>query len=296
MPLKHSPKNMEIDGTPTSRDDPVMKRKPESHRHSKRLALEMDEDDNSCEESILTLNDIMKEIKSNEAARRAESNGIRDDIALLRGEVNQQISGLKSSLESMTTKVNDLSTKVDGIDARVDIVTNLANENRKMMNGYKQDRLERFMEIDGIRNDKINNASDLKELAIEIVESFGININANEIEHAFKKEINLKKKVNGADKKTILTVIFANINSKIRIMKAKRALTDKSSIYFNMALTVGNRNLIHKAKEIVEGKLKVYFSRGCVRVLKKDKHEILVDDEAKLNEVQNYYDQIKTQQ
>jgi len=267
---------METDGTPTSRDDPVMKRKPESHRHNKRLALEMNEDDISSGESILTLNDIMKEIRSNEAARKSESNGIRDDIALLRGEVNQQISGLRSSLDSMTTKVEDLSTKVDGIDARVDIVANIANENRKMINEYKQDKLERFMEIDGISIDKIKNASDLKKLAMETVESFGININSNEIEHAFKKEINLKKKVNGTSKKFILTVIFANINSKINVMKAKRALKNETSIYFNSALTFSNRNLIHKAKEIVEGKLKVYFSRGCVRVQKKDKSEILL--------------------
>ncbi|KAL7033570.1 hypothetical protein ACKWTF_007643 [Chironomus riparius] len=108
----------------------------------------------------------------------------------------------------------------------------------------------------------------------------------------------LKKKMNGSDKKKILTVIFSSISSKIRVMKAKRDINTESSIYFNQAITAANRNLIYKAKSIVGKELKVFFARGYVRVQKKDENEteIIVDDLSKLDDVQEYFDEFKRKQ
>jgi archaellum component FlaC len=304
MAIHRSPKSESSD-TSKSGTESVPKTSTEANRVNKRPALEMDieEDNANIVEPTPTLSDIMNELRRNEVARKIESLGIREDIAVLRNEVTEQISEVKTSLEEMSSKVNGLTIKVNGIDNKVkDLETSVndiaetANENKKLIGALRQDKLEKFMEIDGIKDNVFNATNDYKQLALEIITSFGISINPSEIEHAFKKEINLKRKVNDSDKKMILTVIFANINSKIRVLKAKRALTDKSTIYFNAALTYDNRNLIHKTKTIVEGKLKVYFSRGCVRVQKKDKSEILVDEESKLAQVQNYYAQIKQQQ
>ncbi|KAL7012502.1 hypothetical protein ACKWTF_014890 [Chironomus riparius] len=304
MPIKHSPKSKNIEETPKSNE---IECTPTTNNERKR---KQDEEDESTDEELLnsaknrkidendyeiSLKDLMNELKANKVERKAESLSIRNDIAGLRGDVTQQINELKGSLDAVTTEVKDLKTKVSGIDARVDVVAKIANENRKMIGSYKQDKLEKFMEIDGLKTNTIDNTDDFKALAVETIKSFGINIDPAEIDHAFKKEINLKKKVNGSDKKKIVIVIFSNINTKIRVMKAKRDMPE-NTIYFNQSLTVANRSLIYKARNIVGKKLKVYFSRGSVRVQKQDTSEIIIDDETKLNEVQQYYDNMKNQQ
>ncbi|KAL7029473.1 hypothetical protein ACKWTF_001909 [Chironomus riparius] len=304
MPIKHSPKSKNIEEMPKSNE---IECTPTTNNERKR---KQDEEDESTDEELLnsaknrkidendyeiSLKDLMNELKANKVERKAESLSIRNDIAGLRGDVTQQINELKGSLDAVTTEVKDLKTKVSGIDARVDVVAKIANENRKMIGSYKQDKLEKFMEIDGLKTNTIDNTDDFKALAVETIKSFGINIDPAEIDHAFKKEINLKKKVNGSDKKKIVIVIFSNINTKIRVMKAKRDMPE-NTIYFNQSLTVANRSLIYKARNIVGKKLKVYFSRGSVRVQKQDTSEIIIDDETKLNEVQQYYDNIKNQQ
>ncbi|KAL7033379.1 hypothetical protein ACKWTF_007565 [Chironomus riparius] len=304
MPIKRSPKSKNIEETPKSNE---IECTPTTNNERKR---KQDEEDESTDEELLnsaknrkidendyeiSLKDLMNELKANKVERKAESLSIRNDIAGLRGDVTQQINELKGSLDAVTTEVKDLKTKVSGIDARVDVVAKIANENRKMIGSYKQDKLEKFMEIDGLKTNTIDNTDDFKALAVETIKSFGINIDPAEIDHAFKKEINLKKKVNGSDKKKIVIVIFSNINTKIRVMKAKRDMPE-NTIYFNQSLTVANRSLIYKARNIVGKKLKVYFSRGSVRVQKQDTSEIIIDDETKLNEVQQYYDNMKNQQ
>lgn len=292
----HSPKKSPPKIPPTT---PTIPEVPESPKQvnplkRKKTALLIDGDDNN--ETGISLHDIMREIKSSEAAREKEANAIRNDIATLRSDVTSQINNIQNSVELVTKKVEDLSNKVTEVDARVDVVAKIASENRKMVSSYKQDKLEKFMEIDGVKNEIFNTSIDCKNLAIDIMKSFNISVHSDEIEHAFKKEIKLKKQIDGSDKKNILMVIFKSLNSKIRVMKAKRDLKTESSIYFNQALTASNRNLIFKAKNIVGKKLKVYFARGCVRVQKKDKSEITVDDETKLYDVQEYFDQIKNQQ
>lgn len=240
----------------------------------------------------ITLNDIMKELKCNDQARKMEAIGLRNEIASLKGELTQQICDIRCSVDVMENKVGDLTTKVIGMDSRVDVVAKIANENRKMIGSYKQDKLDNFMEIDGIKKDVVNSTSDYKKLAIDVIKSFAISIEPAEIQHAFKKEITMKN----SNVKTLVVVIFANINTKIRVMKEKRDIKDERTIYFNQSLTFINRNLIYKAKTIVGKKLKVYFARGNVRVLKKDNKEIIVDDESKLHDVQEYFDKIKNQQ
>ncbi|KAL7031751.1 hypothetical protein ACKWTF_007120 [Chironomus riparius] len=304
MPIKHSPKNKDAEDTPKRKeieDDTT----PTTDRKRKQVEdYEISEDElpsntknrrlddfPSQTTSELSLQDIMNELKAN----KVETLGIRSDIAVLRGDVTEQINGIKSSLSAVTTKVSDLSSEVKGLDARIDTVAKIASDNRKLIGSYKQDKLEKRMEIEGVKNNVIDETNDFKKLAIDIMESFGINIDQKEIEHAFKKEIKLKKNVNGNFMKKIIVVIFANIGTKIRVMKAKRDIKTESSIYFNQSLTVINRSLIFKAKTIVGKKLKVYFARGCVRVQKKDESEITVDDESKLEEVQLYFDQIKNQ-
>lgn len=318
MPIGHSPKNNngnEISTsittannlatstqlcTATSRNEFASKRRAEegeldmtnSNKNMKMDDGEVDDGEVSTQQLLIK---IMNEIKANEISRKSESIGIRDEIVALRIDVNQQISGIKSSLDFMTSKVDGLSSKVESIETRTDKIEKKANESSKMINKFNQDRLEKFMEIDGIRDDIIGNANDFKQLAIDTIQSFNITIKPEEIEHAFKKEVTLKKKVNGSDQKKILTVIFSSVNTKIRVMKAKRDQKEGTRIYFNSALTFNNRNLIQEAKKIVNGKLKVYFARGCVRVQKKDKTEIAVDDDSKLGAVESYFNQINQQ-
>lgn len=243
-----------------------------------------------------SIEDVIKELRSNEAARKSESKAIRDDIASMRQEVSSQIDEIKGSIKNVELRVNDLSTKVEGIDAKVNGAEKTVNENRKLINMLKQDKLEKTMEIDGIKNEEFEKSNDLKKMAMDVIKSFGINIENSEIEHAYKREISVKKQQNGSDKKNILIVIFSNLSTKIRVMKEKRSKGNQSKIYFNAAITPVNRTLLFKAKQVVDGKLKVYFARGAVRVLKKDKKEILIDDESKLDELKNYFDQIKNTQ
>lgn len=285
MPINHSPKDTEKTNNTNLLDTPTPNN---GVRLNKRTALDMAYNEASADGNPMTLNDIMNELKANEAARKL-------DILVFRGEVSQQISGLQKSLEAMTNKVDDISVKVEGLETRTEIISTTANENRKMINQLKQDKLDKFMEIVGINKNIIDKDTDCKEMAIGIIKSFGINIDATEIEHAFKKEINSQKMEPGQDKRKILTVIFTNVSSKIRVMKTKRDIKSESNVYFNQALTLYNRNLIYKSKQIVGKKLKVYFARGCVRVLKNDKTEIAVDDESKLVNVQKYFDQINVQ-
>ena len=261
-------------------------------RKKTELIIDGDEDG----ETGISLHDIMHEIRSGEAARKKEANAIRDDIATMREDVTSQIRNMQNSVELVTKKVEDLSTKVTEIDGRVDDVAKMAWENKKMICLYKQDKLEKVMEIDGINEQVFKNEKDCKKIVMEVMKLHEIEISPSEIEHAYTKEINMKRKINGSNKKKLLTVVFTNLNAKIRIMKAKRDSKKDTNIYFNQALTYMNRNLIYKAKSIVGKQLKVYFARGCVRVQKKDESEIMVDDESKLKDVQEYVDQIKSKQ
>lgn len=291
MPIGHSPKDTE--GAKEPPDNPTTST---GQRCSKRTALDMTYEEKSTDDNPLTLSDLMNQLKSNEAAIKLVTHEIRNDISILRGEMTQQINGLKMSFDEMSSNVDDISMQVEGLEKRFDVVSTTANENRKMINSFQQDKLEKKMEIDGIKDSVINSTDDFKKLALDTIESFGIAVSPNDIEYAYKKEITLKKKINNSDKKLLIVVIFTNVSTKIRVMKAKRDQKTECSIYFNTALTVVNRNLIYKAKQIVKGKLKVYFARGCVRVLKKDKNEIMVQEEAHLNLVQQYFDQTVNQQ
>lgn len=145
------------------------------------------------------------------------------------------------------------------------------------------------MEISGINHEIIEKSKNIQELALKTFESQGIMIEASDIARVSKRIFNIKQKNDSEYKKGILNVVFKSFEKKIEVMKQKRQTQKKDDkIFFQIALTPYNRHFMLQAKDITRGKLKVYFGKGCVRVVKHDKTEIIIDDPGKLEDLKSY--------
>ena len=184
---------------------------------------------------------------------------------------------------------------MQGLDNKVTDASNTAQINKKLINSIMQDKLANCMEIHGISNNAIESSRDLKLLTVEIISSFNIAIDSNEIERVTTREI--KKGANDtANSRTLLMVHFKEFESKLRIMRTKRNIKDNRNIYFNAAMTSTHKYLMMSARRIVKNVgLKVFFKSSKVNVEKADKQLISIECDNDLLNLETYVNSIQIQ-
>jgi len=258
----------------------------------KRKALEIQNSDEHEEEmeSSFSLKDVMDKISEATKMQAQEFSSLRNDIATLRQDINNQIESIKHKVSNVESNIGNINSRIDGFDSKIVEIAETSILHGKEINRMMQEKLECHMEIVGLNHEIIEKNEDVMELAIKTIASQGIAIEKNDIARVSKKIFNIKRKDDKQYKKGILNVVFKDFDKKIQVMKQKRQSHTEvnKNIYFHIALTPFNRHFMYQAKEITNGKLKVYFGRGNVRVIKKDKAEIVIDDLCKLDDLKEY--------
>jgi hypothetical protein len=286
-----SPEKMEVNEPTTNTPSKVLV-------GIKRKAVESLPNDSQNEqhsECCLSLKDVIDKISEATKVHSEEFSALRSDIAILRQEVNSQIELMQRKVEDVENSIESIKTRIDGVDSKIDEIAETSSLHGKEINRLMQEKLECNMEIAGLKPEIIEGTEDVEDLAIKTISSQGIAIDKNDIARVSKRVFHVIGKNQNQNKKGIINVVFKDFNKKVQVMKQKRLVHDKDkSIYFNTALTPFNRHFMSQAKEITEGKLKVYFGRGCVRVVKKDKSEIMIDETSKLDDLKEYMQSINT--
>jgi hypothetical protein len=152
------------------------------------------------------------------------------------------------------------------------------------------------MEISGIDINKLEATKgykNLKNLAVEIIASYGIEIESNDFDKAYKRMFETTKG-DKTTKKCVLTVSFKDLEKKLEVLEAKKTKPNLANIFFGAALTPQNRYFMARAKAIASKKIKVYFGRGSVRAVKKDNVELVIDEDKKLEELKYYVESLPT--
>lgn len=218
-----------------------------------------------------------------------------DEISTVKNELAQKIETISEKVNQIESDVGSLHSKVHNIDNKVNEVSKIAQMNKKLINNMLQDNLSKCMDIDGVEKNVIDKATDLKVLALEIIRSFKIKINAEDIDRVSKKEI--RKDEDGSSKmKCMLMVFFKEFETKIRILRSKRSIDDNREIYFNATLTPTNRYYMMQArKKAKKAGLKVFFSSGRVNVQKSNKEILTIETENDLISLDKYVNENQQQ-
>ena len=194
--------------------------------------------------------DILSEIQAGrtDTVKRIES--LRLDVDSKFSGVDRRVTGIESSLNVTNESINNIQLKLDELE---------------------QARLATQMDITGLSTTAVTSQQkDARTLAHEIISSFGITIQLNELQHAFTRST-------GPDK-TILVVVFASIQSKSFVMREKRKIKDDRKIYFDHRLTPNIRTLFWSARSAVKVKRakSAYIASGRVMLEKFDGSKVTV--------------------
>ncbi|KAL7019966.1 hypothetical protein ACKWTF_011324 [Chironomus riparius] len=261
------------------------KRKNEMLNDGK-LIVELDEEKHDSEISNLQLSIQMKglyDLIANTSQKHS------NEISSVNADLSQKIQAVSKKMNKMEEKVESLESNVKVVDEKVMDIAKAAQMNKVMINNMLQENISKCMDIDGIDKSVVDNATDLKSLAVQIISSFNITIKADEIERVSKKEIGKDDNNKTVKARTILLVHFKEFEDKLRILRAKRNINDGRNIYFNATLTPTNKYFMMSARKLTKAVgLKVFFKSGKVNVEKADKGIITIASESDLNNLESY--------
>lgn len=211
-----------------------------------------------------------------------------EEISSVKTDLTKNIQAISEKVNQIEADVCSLKSNVQNIDKKVDNVSKTADMNKTIINSMMQENLSKCMDIDGLDKNVIEKAKDLKSLAQEVINSFNIKINADEIERVSKKEI--RKEQNGnTSTRLLLLVHFKDFETKVKILRAKMTIKDNRNIFFNATLTPTNRYLMMNAKKLAKkANLKVFFKSGKVNVEKSNKEIITIANDKDLSVLESY--------
>lgn len=237
--------------------------------------------------------DILQQLKSITALIESTSRKHSEEIESLRNDLTQKIQVISDRVNVVESDISTLQSQVKTIDDKFGNVSKASQLNNKLINNLMQENLIKCMDIDGVDCNAIETTNDIKQLATDVINSFNIAINYEEIDRVSKKEI--KKDENGITKsKTILIVQFKEFETKLKVLRSKKNIKD-SKIYFNATLTPLNKYFLMNAKKVARNAgLKTFFTSGKVHVEKPDKKTIIIQSDDDLNELKLYVNEIKS--
>jgi hypothetical protein len=216
-----------------------------------------------------------------------------EEISSVKTDLAENIQAVSVKVNQIEADVSSLKSNVQNMEKKIDNVSKTADMNKAIINSMMQENLNKCMDIDGLDKNLIEKAKDLKLLALEIINSFNIPINADEIDRVSKKEI--RKDENGnISTRFLLLVHFKDFETKVRILRSKMTVKDNRNIFFNATLTPTNRYFMMSAKKIAKkANLKVFFKSGKVNVEKLNKEIITIANDKDITILESYINEIQ---
>ena len=273
----------------------IQTKTPTSANPKKRKVSEIEKEKSDDNNVNLSIQDVLNRISDSDKLHSDGFAALRNDIALWRQETSRQIEAIQGKVSKVENSIENIKERMNGHDKNIEDLSETSNNHGIEINRILQEKLECQMIIAGINHEIIEKTENMLELAMNTIAAQGIIVERNDIVRVSKRIFNVTGKDQKEYKKGILNVVFKEFDKKIEVMKKKRQNYKKGDkIFFNIALTPHNRQFMHQAKDITKGKLKVYFGRGCVRVIKEDKSEMVIDDLNKIEELKKYMSNIKS--
>ncbi|KAG5674291.1 hypothetical protein PVAND_004269 [Polypedilum vanderplanki] len=263
-------------------------RSPVNQTHYKRMRSHGDETEFN-DNKTLTFGEMKGYV---DALSEQLSNNHKKDIE---ENVTNSLTIITNQLSQLTNRIQSIENSITSLDERVSAVERLssqntiANERKIMSNMIKQGKIENVMEITGIYTSRIQAEPNLKQLAVNTIQSFNIPIETEDIVKVSKREIEFTHKSGKTQKETKLLVTFADMDKKIEVMKHKSRIKENVNIFFNIALTPLNSYLMRKAKAMLKGRnIRVTFRDNAIKIKKLDGNDITLVDEDDLKVLENY--------
>ncbi|KAL7016115.1 hypothetical protein ACKWTF_009849 [Chironomus riparius] len=266
---------------------PLLDRTPKRSRNSNQITPTSSTQ--TSEKSInkrdlenITLADLflLIESKSENHSKKLDELSINlgNDIANFKAEINQKMDG----------SLQNINNKIDIVEEKADQSLRIAMESQKLCVNYmKQARLDCCMDISGLLFNDVN--TDLKLLAVNTIRSFKIKVDDADIKKVTATEI--KKPMS----KTILTVTFDDVETKMRIMREKSKIKINNGIFFNYTLTPSNGYYLRKAKYITKAyNIRPNFYDGAVHVKIPNGNSLIIQSEENLKELKKFFDEQPT--
>jgi hypothetical protein len=230
------------------------------------------EEEENKEVSNLELFKFMEEM-------RAEN---KHGLMSLNSELSTQIATMQTSLSAMQHSIGEVESKVKLSNKKVEESLKLAYQNKAAINMLFQCKLQNKIDIVGANLDMSLQGTELIAEVKQLVESFGIAINNQDIKHAYQRQI----KKTGA---LVVVVEFINLDTKIRVLKDKRQANNDRKIYFDNSLTPQNRYLMIKAREVAkERNFRVFMNGDQIHVKKDDQTKLVINDDCDIETIKSW--------
>lgn len=272
--LKSKPINEDLFSTPMTHNESQNKRKPEEPIHR-------------------TYDDLYNLIMNMNQKLTFEMKAMKEEMANVKNGMKDMNNDFTAILETKFQKINtDLGTmndKLESVENKVNENIDQTSLNKYAIKALQQDKLLNKIDINGANIPDDKNGMELKMEVTKMINSFGININANDVAAASTRQFNFKDKSGKAIQKQSVRVEFTNFDTKSRVMKEKMKIKDHKGIFFNNALTSHNGYLMPKVKKITKDKnVKVFIKEGKINVGKSDGSRKIVDSEADLPDIKQW--------
>ncbi|KAG5675189.1 hypothetical protein PVAND_005113 [Polypedilum vanderplanki] len=263
----------------------------------KTLILEMGKEISTNIKTELNMNNksmttsLINNIKTLQDTMNSNNKKLESEIS----SINSNITTLSTQFSALENDLKDAKVKVESVESTANNALNqVVKCQQHIENKLKQLRLESTMEIKGIMANDFIAQPDHKQLALQIIRSFSIDISDDCIEKV--KCFDIPHKTQNSLKDKILQVKFKDFEEKLNIMKAKNRIPDNRGIFFNMSLTKINRRLMSEARKICKNKgFKINLNEGTSRAIAKDGKIFMLRDDDDLEKLRTFVATIATQ-
>jgi len=203
------------------------------------------------------------------------SNEIKSSEINVEKKIDEKFRDLQGFIENTNKKLEDLEVKVEENDKRLD-------QNTKAINLLNQKELQNKMDIIGAKWPKRIEREKIKEEVLKLMRKYNINLDAKEIKSAYVR-------TNSSTDMQIMVVEFADFETKLKVMKDKRASTIRDGIFFDSSLTPLNGKLMSSARKIAKDKkFKAYINNNRINVKKSDGKVKWIECEADLENIKSW--------
>jgi hypothetical protein len=178
-------------------------------------------------------------------------------------------------MEGTNKKIGDMEVKIESNEKRID-------QNAKAINLLNQKELQNKIDIVGAKWSKNFAKEEIKEEVLKVMRKYKIDIDTTVIKSAYLR-------TNGKTGMQIMVVEFVDFETKLKVLKDKRASNIKDGIFFDNSLTPMNGKLMGSARKIAREKgFKTYLNNHKVHVRKSDNLAKCIECEEDIETVKSW--------
>ena len=196
-----------------------------------------------------------------EEAARNPIEAILQQMKLNQTETRETLVGMSQKIDNfhqdVTTKIEAIGTRVGSLEATVEKTSTDMNSLQQRMSDIEQEKLASHMIINGAAATEVDaNTGNIRNFTVSLIQSFNIPISLAEIENAFAFPIQTNQRR--------IVVMFRSAETKMKVMKDKRASNDSRKIYFDHRVTAQIGELLRQSRAYAKtngGKAFLYSGR-----------------------------------